>query len=78
VVSELHLKVHVVVTDSLCGMCSFISSNDRRQTWTYVVQLKAGMAYPLSLACFKSLSRLSPQTTPGGTMSLREDMINDG
>ena len=38
--------------------------NARQKSTTYVVQLKARI---LSLACFRSLRRLSPVTTPGGT-----------
>ncbi len=34
---------------------------------TYLVQLKAGMAYPLSFACFRSLTTSSPVITPTGT-----------
>ena len=37
---------------------------------TYLVQLTAGIAYLLSRACCKSFMRLSPVTTPGGTISV--------
>jgi hypothetical protein len=42
---------------------------------THLVQLTAGMAYLLSRACCKSLRRLSPVTTPGGTISVIEVML---
>ena len=41
-----------------------------RERYTNLVQFTAGIAYPLSRACLKSLYRLSPVTTPGGTISV--------
>jgi len=42
--------------------------------FSYLVQLKAGRANPLSLHTVKSLRRLSPVTTPGGISA--RDMVN--
>ena len=42
---------------------------------THLVQLIAGIAYLLSRACSRSLTRLSPVTTPGGTISVIEVML---
>jgi len=43
---------------------------------THLVQFTAGMAYLLARACSRSLRRLSPVTTPGGTMSVRELILS--
>ena len=43
--------------------------DERFSMRTYLVQLKAGMAYPFSLAWVNNFIKLSPVTTPGGTIS---------
>jgi len=42
-----------------------------------LVQFTAGMAYELARACSRSFMRLSPVTTPEGTMSAREVIFVD-
>ena len=42
---------------------------------SYLVQLTAGIAYPLSLAWVRRVKRSSPVTTPGGTRSLRSVIV---
>ena len=44
---------------------------------TYLVQFTAGMAYELARACSRSFMRLSPVTTPEGTISAREVIFVD-
>ena len=58
-----------------CGLISDLL--DLRSWRTYLVQFTAGIAYPLSRACSKSLTRLSPVTTPGGTISVMEDILSN-
>lgn len=50
----------------MAGTMRKLSSSQTLQA-THLVQLKAGMAYPLSFACFNSFITSSPVMTPGGT-----------
>jgi hypothetical protein len=42
------------------------------------VQLKAGMAYPFSFACLRSLTTSSPVITPTGTSQGVTIILDDG